>query len=106
MDLRESQIAAQMLAKVEAANATEVQKRAFSEVCARTIRRCLKEQGLLWAMQHVEWTVDDWKRVIFSDESNFMLFKSGCHQYCYIKPGQVRLGDEHHESVYEDEEKP
>jgi len=85
MDLCESQIAAQMIVKVEAANAVEVQKRAFPEVSARTVQRCFKEQGLLchiqkskpylmevhkqkwqlWAMQHIEWTVEDWKRVIF-----------------------------------------
>jgi transposase len=96
-----------MLSQVEAANATEVQKKAFPKVSARTIRRCLKEQGLLcrvqrsepyispankekrrlWAMQHVMWTVEDWRRVIFSDESKFMLFKSDGHQYCWIKPG-------------------
>jgi hypothetical protein len=40
-------------------------------------------------MQHIKWTVDDWKRVIFSDKSKFMLFKSDGHQYCYIKPGQA-----------------
>jgi len=37
MDLHESWIAAWMIAKVEAANAVEVQKRAFPEVSARTV---------------------------------------------------------------------
>ena len=40
-------MAAQMLSQVEAANVTEVQKKAFPEVSACTIHRCLKEQGLL-----------------------------------------------------------
>jgi hypothetical protein len=40
-------------------------------------------------MQHIGWTVEDWKRVVFSDESKFMLFKSDGRQYCYIKPGQA-----------------
>jgi hypothetical protein len=40
-------------------------------------------------MQHVGWTVEDWQRVIFLDESKFMLFKSDGHQYCWIKPGQA-----------------
>jgi len=87
---------------VEAANATEVQKKAFPDVSAHTIRRHLKEQGLLcrvrrskpyispankekrrlWVMQHAGWTVEDWKRVVFLDESKFMLFKSDGCQYC------------------------
>src|SRR6266576_2483398 len=47
MEIRECRIAAQMLLQVEAANAAEVQKKAFPDVSTRTIRRCLKEQGLL-----------------------------------------------------------
>jgi len=42
-----------------------------------------------WAAAHAEWTVDDWKQVIFSDESKFMLFKSDGCQYCWMKPGQA-----------------
>ena len=40
-------------------------------------------------MQHAGWTVEDWRRVIFSDKSKFMLFKSDGRQYCWIKPGQA-----------------
>jgi transposase len=89
MDLHESHIATWMIAQIEAANATEVQKKAFPTVSIRTVQRHPKEQGLqyhirkskpylskvnkekwrLWAMQHIKWTVDDWKRVIFSDKS-------------------------------------
>ena len=47
MEIQECQIAAWMLSRVEAANATEVQKKAFPDVSAHTIHRCLKEQGLL-----------------------------------------------------------
>ena len=109
MEIRECRIAARMLSRVEAANAAEVQKKAFPDVSTRTICRCLKEQGLLcrvrrskpfispantekrrlWAMQHASWTVEDWERVAFSDESKFMLFKSDGRQYCWIKPGQA-----------------
>src|SRR5216684_487837 len=109
MEIRECQMAARMLSQVEAANVTEVQKKAFPEVSAHMICRHLKEQGLLcrvqrskpyispankekrrlWAMQHAGWTVEDWRRVIFSDKSKFMLFKSDGRQYCWIKPGQA-----------------
>ena len=40
-------------------------------------------------MQHASWTLEDWERVAFSDESKFMLFKSDGRQYCWIKPGQA-----------------
>jgi len=98
-----------MLARGEAANVTEVQKKAFPDVCPKTIGRHLKENGLvcqvqkskpyltlankekrrLWAKQHASWTVEDWKQVIFSDESKYMLFKSDGRQYCWMKPGQA-----------------
>ncbi len=109
MEIRKCRIAAQMLSWVEAANAAEVQKKAFPDMSTCMICRRLKEQGLLcrvwrskpfifpaniekrrlWAMQHALWTVEDWERVAFSDESKFMLFKSDGHQYCWIKPEQA-----------------
>ncbi|KAF9455239.1 hypothetical protein BDZ94DRAFT_1180407, partial [Collybia nuda] len=46
-DNRETRIAAQMLAKTEAANVTEVVKQAFPEVSRHTIGRRLKEYGLV-----------------------------------------------------------
>src|SRR6266404_8405316 len=42
-----------------------------------------------WAAAHSDWTVEDWKQVLFSDESKFMLFKSDGRQYCWMKPGQA-----------------
>ena len=33
-----------------------------------------KENRLRFAIAHQEWTVDDWKRVMWSDESPFELF--------------------------------
>src|ERR1700743_2748151 len=109
MDIHKTQIAGWMLAKVEAANATKVQRKAFPKVSLCTVQRRLKKQGLvccvqrskpflsvakkekwcLWALQHSRWTVKDWKWVIFSNELKYMLFKSDGHQYCWIKPGQA-----------------
>lgn len=60
-------------------------------VSVQTVRRALKDQELRsikkkkrplltkphrrarlqWAVQHKDWTVDDWKAIIFSDESKF-----------------------------------
>ena len=102
MDIHKTWIAGQMLARVKAGNATEVQRKAFPKVLVHTVQRHLKEQGLvchiqrskpflsvaneekqcLWALQHSGWTVKDWKQVIFSDESKYMLFKlDGCQYY-------------------------
>ena len=109
MDARKTRVAARMLARVEAANATEVTKKLEKEVSARTVMRRLKEYGLVcrvrrtkpyltltnkakqhaWAQAHHSWTAEDWDRVIFSDESKFMLFKSDGRQYAWFRPGQA-----------------
>ena len=109
MDIREIRVAARMLVKTEAANVTEVVKKAFPEVSCHTLSRRLKEYGLvcrvrksrpyispanrekccLWALAHASWTVEDWKRVGFTDESKFLLFKSDGQQYAWFQPGQA-----------------
>lgn len=38
-----------------------------------------------WALAHRSWTVDDWKRVIFSDETKINLWNSDGIQYCLRK---------------------
>ena len=63
------------------------------KVCSKTIQRRLKEKGLIWkkkckkpyvseknrkarlafAREHVGWSLDQWKRVVWSDESPFFL---------------------------------
>ncbi len=98
-----------LLARTEAANVTELTKKAFPHVSRPTMARALHQYRLVsrvrrskpwispanvakhkaWAAAHTEWTVDDWKQVIFSDESKFMLFKSDGCQYCWMKPGQT-----------------
>ncbi len=98
-----------LLPCTEAANVTELTKKAFPHVSCPTMARALHQYRLVshvrrskpwispanvakrkaWAAAHAEWTVDDWKQVIFSDESKFMLFKSDGHQYCWMKPGQA-----------------
>lgn len=42
---------------------------------------------LQWAKAHRHWTVDDWKRVIFSDETKINLWNSDGIQYCLRKDG-------------------
>lgn len=42
-----------------------------------------------WAAEHAEWEVQDWKAVIFSDESKFNLYGSDGIQYCRRGPNEA-----------------
>ena len=81
-------------------------------VTVQTIRNVLKEDGyksyakkkmpflstwhrkarLAFAQKYEHWTVDDWKRVIWSDETKVNRFGSDGRKYCWKKPGEP-LGD-------------
>ena len=76
-------------------------------VCAQTTRRALQKAGfqakvkpkkpalsndnikkrLNWAYKHRHWTVKDWEKVIWSDETRVNCFGSDGKQYTYIKNG-------------------
>jgi transposase len=43
---------------------------------------------LQWARKYCDWTLKDWKRVIFSDESPFTLFQINGKQYVRRRPGE------------------
>lgn len=78
----------------------------------QTIRNTLKEDGyksyakkkrpflsprhckarLAFAEKYQNWTVEDWKRVIWSDETKINRFGSDGHHYCWKRPGEP-LGD-------------
>lgn len=79
-----------------------------------TIRRILQRNGLVarvrrkkplllqrhrrqrkrFAEKYKDWGIDDWKRVVWSDESKFQLFGSDGRQYVWKKPGEP-LRDAH-----------
>jgi transposase len=80
------------------------------KVSDRTVRRALQEAGL-WASEKVEkpklskknikarlefarrhkdWTIDDWKRVIWSDETKINRFCSDGRSWCWIRDGESR----------------
>lgn len=40
------------------------------------LRKQNKKKRLIWAKTHKDWNVEDWKKVLFSDESKFELFGS------------------------------
>ena len=54
-----------------------------------------KQQRLQWAKDHRDWTEDMWKNVVWSDQSNFNLFRSD--GWMYIQHG---LSEEFNETVY------
>lgn len=43
---------------------------------------------LKFAKKHRDWTIDDWKKVIWSDESKFNRYQSDGKQYCWKRPGE------------------
>lgn len=78
------------------------------KVCTSTVRRRLLAKGLkgcrarskplltdahrtrrlAWAKRHAKWTVQQWEKVIFSDESNFYLTGNQCSKYVRRFPGE------------------
>ena len=48
-----------------------------------------KKQRLDFARTHAEWTVEDWKRVIFSDETKVNRISSDGAQWCWSKAGRT-----------------
>jgi len=92
-----------------AVEATRIVNQGLSKpVCAETVRRALKEVGnlvarkkkkkpaltlahrrkrLRWAIEHRYWTVDDWKSVIWSDETKINRLCSDGLQYGWVERG-------------------
>jgi len=78
------------------------------QVSADTVRRTLKNSGLRarakvkkpylkpqhikarleFANRHKDWTVEDWKRVIWSDETKINRFSSDGRKWCWKSPGK------------------
>ncbi|EIE89009.1 hypothetical protein RO3G_13720 [Rhizopus delemar RA 99-880] len=77
-------------------------------VSVNTVRRALRDAGLVsfvrpkkplinernrkkrlqWARQHIDWTVNDWMNVIWSDETKVNRFGSDGKSYAWKVPGQ------------------
>jgi len=51
-------------------------------------------QRYQWALKYKEWTVEDWKRVIWSDETKINRFGSDGRKWCWKKPGS-QLREQH-----------
>lgn len=115
---REKRIVTRTLKKSDSKNAESVRKIVKAEngidVSRDTIARVLKEAGfvarikikkpslndrqkkarLAWARDHSKWTSDDWKKVIWSDESKFQLLKSDGKEYVWVNQSQRSISDE------------
>ena len=96
----------------ECSTAVDIQKniRIYDNinVSTDTIRRVLRRNGLharirrkkpylkkehqkrqlAFARKYQNWTIEDWKHVIWSDESKFQIFGSDGCKYCWKRPGE------------------
>ncbi|KAK4513117.1 uncharacterized protein ATC70_012911 [Mucor velutinosus] len=106
-----------------AARVTKMLEKDFQmKVYPETVRRALRTAGLgaiknekkplpsdtndkkrlAWCKQHKDWTVDDWKRVIWTDETKINRFNSDGRQWAWIRSGEqlqnhhVKLTVKHH----------
>lgn len=109
LDERDVRIVARALAGTQVLNATEAAKTLLPNVSRHTVARHLKAYGFVcrvrrgrfyisrpnvgkrrgWGKDHENWTQEEWDRVIFSDESKFLLFKSDGLQYCWRRPSEA-----------------
>ena len=111
LDERKTRTIVDILQKSKVKTAEAVRKEASTHhninVSANTIRRVLKRSGyvarvkrkkplltiehkrkrLAWANEHRTWTVDEWKHVIWSDETAFTLVGSDGRVYNWVKDG-------------------
>lgn len=103
----------QKVTRDRASNAVKVAKTLENDLgilCnPETVRRVLREKGLgaiekqpkpmlrvknikdrlEWCKAHEDWTVDDWKRVIWTDETKINRFSSDGRQWCWIRSGET-----------------
>ncbi|GBC09049.1 hypothetical protein RclHR1_08580008 [Rhizophagus clarus] len=100
--------------KYEETSKVEDKQRSGQPRNSNTVRRALKRNGLsarvkrkkpLLSKKHREnrlkfakrfkdWTVSDWNRVVWSDESKFQIFGSDGREYCWKRQGET-LKDAH-----------
>jgi hypothetical protein len=48
---------------------------------------------LAWAKKHEQWTLDQWKCVLWSDESEFEIFASNCHDFMSHRVGEQMISE-------------
>ncbi|KAG1192405.1 hypothetical protein G6F70_009214 [Rhizopus microsporus] len=50
------------------------------------LKKSHKERRLAWAIAHKDWTSDDWRRMVFSDETKVNVFGSDGCKYYWSRP--------------------
>ena len=67
----------------------------FGRVCVKKplLRAINKVKRLDWARQYKNWRVEQWHRVLWTDEKKFELFNSKRRQYCRRKAGEALRED-------------
>jgi hypothetical protein len=103
---RDSRQARRLLANGTVHNATELQREFFPDASAKTVKRDLSRGGLEahirrpvplitkrnlkgrreWSEAFLNWVAEDWRRVLFSDESIFRVFGTDGIQWCWRNP--------------------
>jgi len=118
LNVRDERNIVRRLLTNECSNAIEIQKSLKIndnvEVSSNTVRRALRRNGLVarvkrkkpllskkhreqrlrFAKRHKDWTVNDWSKIVWSDESKFQIFGSDGRQYCWKRPNE-QLQDAH-----------
>jgi transposase len=109
---RDKRVIARIIQKKEASNAESIRKVANLhyeiDVSRDTISRALtsfgyaarvkakkprltinqKKSRLAWAKAHSTWTIDDWRKVLWSDETKFTLVNSEGKEYVWVREGE------------------
>jgi len=52
------------------------------------LKKTHRKRRLAWAKKYRDFTVDDWRLVLWSDESKFQLFGSDGRKYCWLKANE------------------
>ena len=113
LTVREKRLVVRKITSGECDTATDA-KKVLAEMCntdvhANTVRNALKEAGLKgsvkykkpflsarhmkarfeFATKYKHWTVHDWRRVVWSDETKVNRFGSDGRKWCWKKPGSA-----------------
>ena len=52
-----------------------------------------RQKRLEFARKHRDWSASDWSRVVFSDESRFLLYRNDGRPYVRHRPGKAYKDD-------------
>ena len=79
-------------------------RRAIRSRKKQLLTKVMKQKRLVWAKRHLNWTVEQWKKVLFTDESHFMVQRQRCaairkSKYFPIKDGHIIQTTEHLQKV-------